>query len=187
MAVGAGRVTDGSARRLLVPALVGGAVAVGLGVYSRSHTASGEPLFTLGFSSLLSMKAWLTTAVVVLAVVQLATALRMYGRLGAGPVAAWTPRVHRWSGRLAFLLSIPVAYHCLWALGYQNYDTRVLVHSLVGCFFYGIFVAKMLALRMQRLPGWTLPVAGGLTFTALVAIWWTSSLWFFTTVGFPAW
>jgi hypothetical protein len=41
--------------------------------------------------------------------------------------------VHRWSGRLAFLVSIPVAMHCLYALGFQAFDLRVLVHSLLGC------------------------------------------------------
>ena len=33
------------------------------------------------------------------------------------------------------------------------------------------------------MPGWALPVFGGLVFTALVGLWLTSSLWFFTTVG----
>ena len=27
----------------------------------------------------------------------------------------------------AFLITVPVAYHCLWALG-QDYSTRVLIH-----------------------------------------------------------
>jgi hypothetical protein len=43
----------------------------------------------------------------------------------------------------------------------------------------------MLTLRMRGLPGWALPLFGGLTFTAIVAIWFTSSLWFFQNVGFP--
>jgi hypothetical protein len=33
------------------------------------------------------------------------------------------------------------------------------------------------------LPGWALPLAGGLAFSAVVGLWMTSSLWFFTTVG----
>jgi hypothetical protein len=37
----------------------------------------------------------------------------------------------------------------------------------------------------RGLPGWTLPVAGGAVFTALVGIWLTSSLWFFDNFGFP--
>ena len=59
-----------------------------------------------------------------------------------------------------------------------------MVHSLLGCFFYGVFTAKMLALPKRGRPGWTLPVLGGLAFTALVGLWLTSSFWFFTTIGF---
>ena len=33
------------------------------------------------------------------------------------------------------------------------------------------------------MPGWALPVVGGLLFTVLVLIWLTSSLWFFRTIG----
>jgi hypothetical protein len=94
--------------------------------------------------------------------------------------------VHRVSGTLAFLVSLPVVYHCLWALGFQDTDTRVLVHSLAGCFFYGAFTAKMLWLRVPSLPGLVLPVVGGTVFTALVVIWLTSALWFFDNFGFPS-
>jgi hypothetical protein len=41
----------------------------------------------------------------------------------------------------------------------------------------------MLSLPKRGLPGWTLPVLGGLTFTALTGLWLTSSFWFFTTIG----
>ena len=95
------------------------------------------------------------------------------------------PTVHKVSGTLAFLISLPVVYHCLWALGFQDTTTRVLIHSLAGCFFYGAFVAKMLWLRAPALPGVLLPVVGGSVFTALVVIWLTSSLWFFDNIGFP--
>jgi hypothetical protein len=120
--------------------------------------------------------------VVVLAVVQLVSALAMYGKLG-GEAPAWVSPLHRWSGRLAFLVSVPVAMHCLYALGFQSFDTRVLLHSLLGCFFYGIFVCKMLLLRRDGAPGWALPVVGGVLFTALVALWLSSALWFFTNFG----
>ena len=90
---------------------------------------------------------------------------------------------HRWSGRAAVLLTVPVAVHCLYALGFDGYSPRVLLHSLFGCFFYGAFVAKMLVLSRDDTPGWALPVLGGAVFTALTALWLTASLWFFTTVG----
>jgi hypothetical protein len=167
---------------LLVPLAVGAVVAVALGVYGNLHTPTGVAVNIAGFSSPQSVKAWLATIVVVLAIVQLVTALVMYGKLGAN-APAWVSPVHRWSGRLAFLVSIPVALHCLYALGFQSFDTRVLLHSLLGCFFYGIFVVKMLLLRRDGAPGWSLPLIGGLVFTALVGLWLSASLWFFTQFG----
>jgi hypothetical protein len=41
----------------------------------------------------------------------------------------------------------------------------------------------MLTLSRKGMPGWMLPLFGGLVFTALVGLWLTSSLWFFTTFG----
>jgi len=46
-----------------------------------------------------------------------------------------------------------------------------------------VFSAKMLLLRSERLPGWLLPIVGGLVFTALTILWLTSALWFFRTFG----
>ena len=80
------------------------------------------------------------------------------------------------------LLTVPVAVHCLYALGFEGGEPRVLVHSLFGCFFYGAFAAKMLVLR-ARTPNWTLPVLGGAVFAALTALWLTASVWFFATHG----
>jgi hypothetical protein len=177
--------TEATARRLLPPALIGAAVAVALGVYAQAHDPTGETPYQLFFTTTLSFKVWFATIAVLLALVQLLTALRMYGKLGSGPAPPWLGDLHRLSGTLAFLVSLPVAYHCLWALGFQSGDTRVLAHSLLGCTFYGAFVAKVLVVRTKGLPGWSLPVVGGLTLTVLVAIWLTSSLWFFTTVEFP--
>jgi hypothetical protein len=167
---------------LLVPLAVGAVVAVVLGVYGSLHTPTGVAVNLAGFSSTQSVKAWLATVVVLLAVVQLLSALAMYGKLGR-TTPAWVSPVHRWSGRLAFLVSIPVALHCLYALGFQSFDTRVLLHSLLGCFFYGAFVAKMLLLRKDGAPGWSLPLLGGLVFTGLVGLWLSASLWFFTQSG----
>jgi hypothetical protein len=54
---------------------------------------------------------------------------------------------------------------------------------LLGCFFFGAFTTKMLLLTRRGLPSWVIPIIGGVVFSALVGIWLTSSLWFFTTVG----
>ncbi|MFF3460073.1 DUF6529 family protein [Streptomyces sp. NPDC002730] len=171
------------AARFLVPALVAAAVAVGLGAYGKVHDPAGTAFNLAGFSSTGAVKSWLGTAALAFAVVQVGSALAMYGRLPGVRAASWTPALHRWSGRIAFLLAVPVAVHCLYGLGYQTYSTRVMWHSLLGCFFFGVFSAKMLLLRAERLPGWLLPVVGGAAFTALTVIWLTSALWFFRTIG----
>ena len=164
----------------------GGAVSLTIGVYAKVHTPTGRGIFAFGFPAVLPMKAWFTTAALALVIVQVATAFRMYGRLRIPrAMPDWFPALHRWSGTVAFLLTLPVAYHCLWALGFQSFTTRQLVHSILGCAFYGAFTTKMLALRSNRLHGWTLPIVGGLLVALLTGLWLTSSLWFFTNVGFP--
>lgn len=170
----------GGASRCLVPALVACAVAVGLGAYGKVHDPAGTAFNLAGFSSTGAVKSWLATASFGFALVQLTSALMMYGKL---PGPSWSGVLHRWSGRAAFLIAVPVAVHCLYALGFQTYEPRVLWHSLLGCFFFGVFSAKMLLLRSERLPGWLLPIVGGLVFTALTVVWLTSALWFFRTFG----
>ena len=58
--------------------LVGVAVSVALGVYGRVLEPSGGVLTTLGFWTLMSMKVTLGTAAMVLCVVQIITALRIF-------------------------------------------------------------------------------------------------------------
>ncbi|WP_369218152.1 DUF6529 family protein [Streptomyces flavofungini] len=166
--------------RFLVPALVAAAVAVGLGAYGRVHDPEGTAFNLAGFSSTSAVKAWLATTSFGFALVQVLSALMLYGKL---PGPSWSAVLHRWSGRIAFLVAVPVAVHCLYALGYQTYSPRVMWHSLLGCFFFGAFSAKMLLLRTERLPGWLLPVVAGLVFVALTVVWLTSALWFFRTTG----
>jgi hypothetical protein len=168
--------------KLFVPLLIGAAVALTLGVYGRLHRPTGIAVNIAGFSSPVTVKVWLATGAALFAVAQLVSALAMYGKL---PVRApsWIGTLHRWSGRIAFLLAVPVAIHCLYALGFQTYSARVLVHSLLGCVFFGAFTVKMLSLPKRGLPGWALPLLGGLVFAALMGLWLSSALWFFTTTG----
>lgn len=170
----------------LAGALLGGAaVAIFVGVYGRAHDPTGETLTTLFFSRQITMKAWLATFAVLAVVFQIGSALWMYGKLGDRPAPAWLGDLHRISGTAAFLLSLPVAYHCLWAIGFSA-DlgvTRVFVHSVAGCLFYGAFAAKVIVVRSPRLPALALPIVGSVVFTALVVLWLTSAFWFFDTQG----
>jgi hypothetical protein len=166
--------------------LVGAAVAVALGVYAKNHTAAGRPIFTLGFSGMLQMKTWLATIAIGLLLVQLVTASWMWGRLpGVHTTPGWVTPVHRYSGTTAFIVTLPVAFHCLWALGFGSTSARVVVHSFAGCVFYGAYASKMLGLRLRGLPGWALPVLGGTVFAALAVAYLTSAVWFFTRSGLP--
>ncbi len=168
---------------IAIPVLVGAAVSVLLGVYAKTHDPSAFSVNIAGFSGPQAVKAWLGTVAFVFALFQFVSALAMYGKLPGISAPSWIGTAHVWSGRLAVLASVPVAVHCLYALGFQQYDNRVLAHSLLGCFFYGAFVAKMLLLTRKGLPGWVIPVAGGLVLTGLTGLWLTSSLWFFQNNG----
>ena len=147
--------------------------------YSDS-TSSGY--FDLFFSDTIHMKAWLASAAAALAVTQLFTAAWIFHKLPwAKP--RWVNQVHRWSGFLAFALTLPVAYHCIFKLGFQSGDNRVLWHSLLGSAFYGAYAAKITIVELKRYPTAVLPVAGGLLFAVLIGVWYTSALWFFRLAG----
>jgi hypothetical protein len=173
-------------RRVVLVAVTAGALlSVLLGVYGKAHTPTGSDMFLLGFSSMIAMKVWLAVACGALALVQLLTALWMYGRLG---VAA-PPRlglVHRVLGGLALVVSLPVAYHCLWSLGFGSYSSRVLLHSIAGCLLYGVFVVKVVGLQSSSAPGWMVPVAGGALFTVLVVAVLSSAVWYLGANGLPS-
>jgi len=178
----------GSARSralLAVPLVLFAAVAVTVGsVASRTIRQPYETaFFRLFFSDPLHMKVWLLTAGLVLALGQLVTASRIYEVLHFAPGGRFYAVVHRWSGRAAILLTLPVAYHCIFLLGFGTYGTRAVVHSVLGSIFYGTLLSKVFLVRAHGFPGWALPVAGGLLFSILLGLWLTSSFWFFTTLG----
>lgn len=180
------RTTAAPRTRLAAALALGAAVAVAFGTYGKVHDPTGRSLVTLFFTRTINLKVWFATVAVALAMFQGLSGAKLLGRLGAGSGPRWLPRAHRASGALAFAFAIPVAYHCLWALGYQTGSgTRVLVHGTLGCLFFGALAAKVLIVRSRGLPDWTLSLAGGVLFTLLVGVWLTSSLWFFTTVEFP--
>jgi hypothetical protein len=166
--------------------LAGAAVALAIGVYAEVHQPAQRPVFLFGFSGMLQLKTWLSTVALVLVLVQLTTALWMWGRLpGAGPAPTWIPTVHRWSGSLAFVATVPVALHCVWSLGLVTTSPRVWAHGLLGCAFYGAYTTKMLGLRLRGVHARVLPVLGGAVFALFVLLWSTSALWFFTRSGVP--
>ena len=175
-----------SYRWLAAPLAAFALVALTAGLLA-DHDPRSKGYFRLFFEDPIHLKAGFATAVIVLACFQLLTAAWIFRKLPWSK-PAWVNPVHRWSGRLAFALTLPVAYHCIFELGFQDPSTRVLAHSLLGCAVYGAFASKVTIVRLHRFPRYVLPVAGGLLFAVLVAVWWTSAVWLYgqNTAAAPA-
>jgi mono/diheme cytochrome c family protein len=164
-------------RWLALPITVFALVSLTAGLLA-AHDPRSKGYFRLFFSDPVHLKAGFATAAAVLATVQLVTAGWIF-RTYPWPKPAWINPVHRWSGRLAFVFVLPVAYHCIFKLGFQDPDRRVLAHSLLGTTFFGAYAAKVTIVRLHRFPRPVLPVAGGLVFSLLIGLWYTSSLWLY--------
>jgi Family of unknown function (DUF6529) len=181
---------DARARVILI-GVIGLAVTATLYFVGRAivKTSSYSTVGLFGVTSLTgvwSLKSLLSTVALGLAVVQVVLALWMYRKLpGAGVAPKRVGLTHRIVGGVAFVVTLPVAIHCVIAYGVQVTDPRVLVHSIAGCFFYGAFVAKVLLVQTKRLPGWTLPVAGGILAVLLIVLWYTSALWYYNGTKLP--
>jgi uncharacterized protein DUF6529 len=155
-------------------------------VFLASVASKYTDIMTSVFSSTIASKAWFATAAIALAVVQVLTGARIFGKLErfVRIERPYVNRVHRWSGRLAVLFTLPVAFHCIFILGFQTTDSRVLAHSILGSFVYGVFVVKVFFVHDSKHPRWVLPVVGGTMASVLTGLWATSALWYFTNVRF---
>jgi Family of unknown function (DUF6529) len=167
---------------LLAAAVAGALYAVGR-LHAPDYTAS---LFGQAGVAAITLKSLLATIVLGLAIVQVLLALWLYRKL---PLAGRPPRPvhlsHRLIGFGLFALTVPIAVHCLLAYGVQLTSTRVAVHSLAGCVFYGAFTAKVLLVQSRRLPGSALPAAGGLLALLVAVLWYTSALWYYNGYQLP--
>ena len=171
-----------AAATVVAPLAIGVTVAVALGVYGSIHDPTGRSFAVLGFESVSAWKSGLASAVVVLFVAQLGLALRFNDAATEDhPVPSWAMDTRRILGTLSFGLSLPVVFHCLWALGFRSDDTRLLVHSLAGCVAYGVYVANVTGDQQQRGP-WGSAQLGAALGIALMAAWWSSAAFHFSSV-----
>jgi Family of unknown function (DUF6529) len=163
--------------------VAGAVVALTVGVVARvfqSDSPSGY--FQLWWDDPIHLKIWFATFAALGAFVQVLLAAWIFRQL-PWPRPSWVPALHRWTGRLTFLCTLPVAYHCIFKLGFHtDRGDRVLIHSFLGAAFFGAYTTKVTIVRLHRFPTWVLPAAGGVLFAVLIGLWYTSSYWFFTTV-----
>ena len=169
-----------SSRRLIVVLLTGAVVFGAVALFAANHKPDYTfSVFGTSGQETLSLKSKIATGVFGLAMLQLLGALWIYGRLpGLRSAPRPVGKLHRayWgrgvrgdgAGRRPLHLGLRLP---------DLADPRF-VHCLAGCLFYGAFAAKVVVVRSRRLPGWVLPVAGGVLFTVIVVIWYTSALWF---------
>ena len=167
--------------------LAGAIVTLTLYIIGRVHTPSyTTSLFGQTGLNAIILKSALATAALGLAVVQVALALWLYRKL---PLAGRPPKrvgpTHRVVGTVLVALTVPIAIHCFLAYGIVLTDARHVIHSIAGCVFYGAFVAKVLLVQSRRLPGWALPVAGGLLALLVALLWYTSALWYYNGYSIP--
>ena len=164
-----------------LPIVVFALVALTAGVVAREVGGSAGTYFELFFSDTIHMKVWLASAALACGAFQVLSAAWIYGKL-PWRKPRWVNAAHRVSGFLAFAFTLPVAYHCIFQLGFQTGTTRAYAHSLLGSAFFGAYAAKVTIVELRRFPVPVLPIAGGILFTVLLVVWLTSSLWFFRTV-----
>ena len=176
-----------AALRLTGIGVLAAAVVAALIVIGRVHTVNPAfSLFGRQYVAAVTLKALLATVVLGLAGLQVLLALWIYRKLPlAGSAPRRVPLAHRVVGFALFVLTVPIALHCLIAYGVQFTSLRVAVHSVAGCFFYGAFVAKVLLVQTRRLPGWVLPVAGGTLAVVVAVLWYTSALWYYNGFQLP--
>jgi hypothetical protein len=180
---------DATARVVLI-GVIGLAVTATLYFVGRAivNTSSYSTVGLFGQTGVgvLSLKSLLATVALGLGIVQVLLGLWMYRKL---PIKAVAPKrtglTHRIIGGVAFVVTLPVAIHCAIAYGVKLTDPRIMVHSIAGCFLYGAFVAKVLLVQSKRLPGWTLPVAGGILAVLLIVLWYTSGLYYYNGYSVP--
>ena len=154
-------------------------VALTVGLLARERWIPSKGYFQLFFSDTLHLKAWFASAAVLLRSdaalhrrVDLPQAALASSRLDSGASTAgragWPSRSRSRSPTTASSSSASRMRRVV------SSRTRC-----VGCAVYGAFAAKVLIVRLHRFPVWVLPTAGGLLFSVLVAVWYTSAVWFF--------
>ena len=133
--------------------------------------------------SVLMLKSILTTVVLILAVGQAVSGLRMTGRLKRIPAPVRNLRFgHRLAGDAALLLTLSVAVICVTHQSYSAYSLRVPVHAALGTLAAVVLILKVISARRFRRYLRYARIMGGVAGFSLLGCFWASALWYFLPV-----
>ena len=133
--------------------VAGAAVALPLGVYSVLHQPTGRDFALYGFESAAAWKNALTLVVALLLVAQAALSFKLAGLFGLrATTRPWLSELRRLLATLAVGFSLPVAFHCVWVLGFGTTLPFHVLHSIPGCIAYGCVAAAVWPDHRRRSP-----------------------------------
>ena len=133
--------------------------------------------------SLLMLKSILTTVIIVLALGQALSGLRMTGRLQRWPLPVKKLRIgHRLVGDAALLLTLSVALICVTHLSYGAYSLRAPLHAALGTLAAVTLLVKVIVARWSRRYLRYARILGGVAGLSLLGCFWASALWYFRLV-----
>lgn len=125
--------------------LVGATVGAGLAIYATVHEPTGRGLVFVESASVDTAKIVLSALAVALMLAQVACgALAARQPDGAARQLGDLQRVFAAGG---FALSLPVVFHCVWALGWPDDGVRSTAHAALGCVAYGSYLVHALGVR----------------------------------------
>lgn len=133
--------------------------------------------------SLVMLKSVLATVVLILALGQAVSGLRLRGRFKRLPVPVGTVRIwHRLSGDVALLLTVGIAFICITHLPYGAYSLRVPLHAALGTLAAIVMLVKVLIARRFRTYLKRMTVLGAVVGFSMLGCFTASALWYFRLV-----
>ena len=133
--------------------------------------------------SLLMLKSLLTTVVLILAVGQAVSGLRLRGRFKRLPLPLRPLRIwHRLVGDVALLLTLSIAFICVMHLPYSAYSLRVPLHAALGTLAALVMLVKVLIARRCRTYLRRMTVLGSVVGFSILGCFAASAFWYFSLV-----
>jgi len=133
--------------------------------------------------SLLMLKSVLTTVVLILAVGQSISGLRLRGRFKRLPLPLGALRIwHRLTGDAALLLTVSIAFICIVHFPLSAYSLRVPLHAALGALAAVVMLVKVLIARRFRAYLKRMTVLGTVVGFSVLGCFAASALWYFNLV-----